>query len=252
LELSEQTSNPLPESKSKPEPGSDSSLNSFTKYYDFHFASLDCVAFADKCKALGIKAFPTMALYRNGEQFDVFKGKKTMEGLSEYVEQALERIKPGSRPRGKIALPKPEAKEGKLVVLPSESGTEGSGGDKPAAVPETPSASKTKPEDKPRAPANPHGTSVPLSAESFLRLVTATQDPWFIKFYAPWCSHCQALAPAWHQMAKEMKDKLNIGEVNCELEKRLCKDARVNLSRPYTFSGVGNALNTRDYVVWET
>jgi protein disulfide-isomerase len=227
LEPPEQTSNPLWESKSKLDPDSDSSLNSFTKYYDFHFASLDCIAFADKCKALGIKAFPTLALYRNGEQFDVYKGKKTMEGLSEYVEQALERIKPGSRPRGKIAVPKPEAKEGQLVLLPGESAAEGSGSDKPA-VPETPSVSKTKADDKPRAPANPHGTTVPLSAESFLRLVTATQDPWFIKFYAPWCSHCQALAPAWHQMAKEMKDKLNIGEVNCELEKRLCKDARVN------------------------
>jgi protein disulfide-isomerase len=54
-----------------------------------------------------------------------------------------------------------------------------------------------------------------------------TQDPWFIKFYAPWCGHCQAMAPNWVQLGKEMKGKLNIGEVNCDVESRLCKDAHL-------------------------
>jgi len=36
---------------------------------------------------------------------------------------------------------------------------------------------------------------------------------WFIKFYAPWCSHCKAIAPVWENLATQMKDKLNIGEV---------------------------------------
>jgi protein disulfide-isomerase len=58
--------------------------------------------------------------------------------------------------------------------------------------------------------------------------VTASEEPWFIKFYAPWCHHCQALAPNWAQLGKEMHHTLNVGEVNCEIEQRLCKDARVN------------------------
>jgi protein disulfide-isomerase len=80
---------------------------------------------------------------------------------------------------------------------------------------------------KPSSNANPAGTSVPLTAESFQNLVTMSQDPWFIKFYAPWCHHCQAMAPNWAQLAKEMKGKLNIGEVNCDAESRLCKDVHL-------------------------
>jgi len=80
---------------------------------------------------------------------------------------------------------------------------------------------------KPSGPVNQQGASVPLTAEDFQRLVTLTQDPWFIKFYAPWCHHCKALAPTWEQLAKEMKGRLNIGEVNCDKEPRLCKDVRI-------------------------
>jgi protein disulfide-isomerase len=68
---------------------------------------------------------------------------------------------------------------------------------------------------------------VSLTAETFQTLVTMTQEPWFIKFYAPWCHHCQAMATNWQQLAKEMKGRLNVGEVNCDVEARLCKDVRL-------------------------
>ncbi|KAK6196833.1 hypothetical protein LQW54_011148 [Pestalotiopsis sp. IQ-011] len=80
---------------------------------------------------------------------------------------------------------------------------------------------------KPTTTPNKDGKSVSLTAESFQQLVTMSQDPWFIKFYAPWCHHCQAMGPAWQQLAKEMQGRLNIGEVNCDAESRLCKDVHV-------------------------
>lgn len=75
---------------------------------------------------------------------------------------------------------------------------------------------------------NPKGRSVPLSAEAFQYQVTTSGEPWLIKFYAPWCHHCQAMAPNWEQLAKEMEGRLNIGEVNCDKESRLCKDVNVH------------------------
>jgi len=32
----------------------------------------------------------------------------------------------------------------------------------------------------------------------------------FIKFYAPWCSHCRKLAPTWKALAEYHKDNVDI------------------------------------------
>ncbi|GAM37004.1 hypothetical protein TCE0_022r06548 [Talaromyces pinophilus] len=165
------TSDPLSSSSAK-SPDTQSSLNSFTGYYDFHFAEMNCLAYRDLCVQLDVKYFPTFSLYHDGELVEQYTGKKDMQGLSDFIEERLEQIRPGSRPAGGLKLPEP-------------------------------------------------------GADSVDKFVTRTRDPWFVKFYAPWCHHCQALAPPWLTMAKEMKGKLNVGEVNCDIEKRLCKDAGV-------------------------
>ena len=63
--------------------------------------------------------------------------------------------------------------------------------------------------------SNPQGISIHLDGN---QLEAAKQSglPWFIKYYAPWCGHCQRLAPSWEQMAKELKRQVNVGEVNCD------------------------------------
>ena len=49
--------------------------------------------------------------------------------------------------------------------------------------------------------------------------------PWFIDFFAPWCSHCQRLAPVWDQFHENHQKDLNIGKVDCTSDSggRLCK-----------------------------
>ncbi|KAG8531762.1 uncharacterized protein KY384_003398 [Bacidia gigantensis] len=240
---------------SKPVPGKKSdkdSMNSFTRYYDFHFASLDCIAYGDACAAHEVNAFPTFSVYKDGALLKKFDEHKDMEKLSSFVEGMLETIRPGSRPKDGVKVPEPgatssegqkletAAKPEKSSEKPTDKATEKDSekaktkevdtaeASAPTETQKAPSKVKGLPKKKkPSGPANPVGTSIALTQESFQKLVTNTQDPWFVKFYAPWCHHCQALAPSWLQMAKELQGKLNVGEVNCDQEVRLCKDVRV-------------------------
>lgn len=206
--------------------------STFEKYYDFRFGVLDCTLYADLCSEHDVASFPTTILFENGTRFEQVMGAKGMDVISEMVEKGLEKEKPGSRPktvdlpeRGAKESPKKSANTGKDTVKKDE---DDSLSDKPFGNDwKVKTAGELEKERKPKKPKdtpNPDGVSVSLTAESFQKLVTQTQEPWFIKFYAPWCPHCQAMGPTWQQLAKTMRGKLHVGEVNCDKESRLCKD----------------------------
>ncbi|GJP44650.1 hypothetical protein CLOM_g4016 [Closterium sp. NIES-68] len=46
----------------------------------------------------------------------------------------------------------------------------------------------------------------------------------FVKFFAPWCGHCQKVAPEYERVAGAVKDvpALAVGKVNCDEHKDLC------------------------------
>ncbi|KAG0649160.1 disulfide isomerase [Hyphodiscus hymeniophilus] len=237
------TSKPVPAGTSADT--ASTSMNTFQAYYNFHFGSLDCIAFGSSCSEHKVGSFPTFILYKNAEEIKRFEGAKDMKGLSDFVEDVLETIKPGSRPIGGPDLPAPKAtstkdfqapapeddaapakavKATELIPTVSKDTMETKTKTPINALKATPVQQKPK---KPTSTPNLLGTSVPFTAESFQHLVTMSQEPWFIKFYAPWCGHCQAMAPNWVQLGKEMKGKLNIGEVNCDEQSRLCKDVHL-------------------------
>lgn len=231
-------STPLAASSSDPgadSPDSSKSLNSFTRYYDFKFAKLDCVAFGTACADKEIHSFPTIMLFKDGKPVDKKIGAQDLKVMSKWIESTLETIKPGSRPQGGPKLPKvgahhvEGADQAPVAVGPAK---EDQVKDKDIATASTSTSTATATKSTVEATKiakdyNPAGKSIPLTAETFQRLVTTTHDPWFIKFYAPWCHHCQAMAPSWQAMARDVKGRLNVGEVNCDLEKRLCKDVHV-------------------------
>lgn len=199
-----------------------------------------------------MKSYPTLSLYKDSKFVKKYEGVKDMAGLSMFIEEVLESIRPGSRPKDGVKLPEVGAssdetgaaagttsrkdkqiadgkasrsKPSEVEVLAGDNATVAEDSTPPKSGRK--STKITNQSSKSTAIPNPAGTSVALSQESFQKLVTNTQDSWFVKFYAPWCHHCQMLAPNWLQMSKELQGKLNIGEVNCETEARLCKDVRV-------------------------
>ncbi|XP_062510842.1 thioredoxin domain-containing protein 5-like [Corticium candelabrum] len=66
-----------------------------------------------------------------------------------------------------------------------------------------------------------------LTAETFKASVSRRY--YFIKFYAPWCGHCQRLAPTWNKLAAHFQDDgvVNIGKVDCTIDKDLCAENNV-------------------------
>lgn len=198
-------------------------LNSFTPYYDFHFAKVDCVASADACAAKKVPSFPCIRLYKGGEIVKEYIGAQTLKFMSNWVEETLETIRPGSRPLDGPELPKVGAKSADPVAAntPAQTAT----GTIAAGSKST--LTGTSMESLSTEVPNLLGKSTPLDAEAFQRQVTTTRDPWFIKFYSPGCHHCRAMAANWQAMARQMQNQLNIGEVNCDLERRLCRDAKI-------------------------
>ncbi|CAD52646.1 thioredoxin-related protein, putative [Plasmodium reichenowi] len=64
--------------------------------------------------------------------------------------------------------------------------------------------------------------------ESLTQLSTGnTTGSWFIKFYAPWCSHCKAMSKTWAQLATELKGKINVAKIDVTLNSKTRKRFKI-------------------------
>jgi len=62
-----------------------------------------------------------------------------------------------------------------------------------------------------------------LSGRNFAK--RTANGSWLVKFYAPWCGHCQTMAPTWSQLATQ---EPGIAKVNCDDHPELCQSQNVD------------------------
>lgn len=106
----------------------------------------------------------------DGKELKRLVGPESLEQVSKWLEEVLETIKPGSRPKGGIKLPEVGAHE----ITDHATETIASAVPISSTIVAKVASSKDAP--------NPLGKSKSLTAETFQQHVTTTLDPWFIKF----------------------------------------------------------------------
>ncbi|XP_047349367.1 thioredoxin domain-containing protein 5 homolog [Vespa velutina] len=79
-------------------------------------------------------------------------------------------------------------------------------------------------EDNTPSPPEPVNGLSELTEESFHSHVEKGYH--FIKFYAPWCGHCQKLAPTWEELANSLRndDSVSISKVDCTSFRSICEE----------------------------
>ncbi|KAI8888561.1 thioredoxin-like protein [Backusella circina FSU 941] len=176
---------------------------------DFHFGTIDCITFGDLCAEHEIYAFPTVQLYKNGEKVESVTGSQEYEQFKDFVAERMKDIETNNN--------KEEEEEEKTQ----------------------PTGKPDEEQDAVYASVNPEGLSVDLDG-SRLNEIISSKQPWFIKFYSPSCPHCVALAPTWTKMASELRNQVNVAEVNCQAKPFVCEEHNIEYFPTLRMYGQGD------------
>ncbi|XP_072890485.1 protein disulfide-isomerase A6 [Hemitrygon akajei] len=98
---------------------------------------------------------------------------------------------------------------------------------------------------------------VELSPSNFNREVIQSDELWLVEFYAPWCGHCQSLAPEWKKAASALKGIVKVGGVDADKHQSLggqygvqgfptIKIFGLNKNKPDDYNGARSAQGITD------
>lgn len=66
-----------------------------------------------------------------------------------------------------------------------------------------------------------NGDVIEVSSESFNKIVSRSELPVVVDFWAPWCGPCKMMAPTFEKVANQLKQQAVFLKVNTENEQQL-------------------------------
>ena len=86
-----------------------------------------------------------------------------------------------------------------------------------------------------------------LTGSNFASKTSKSGDVWAVEFYAPWCGHCQQLAPVWASAAEEMKGMIKFGAMDCDVAENRGVCGKFNVESFPTIYAVQNGEPLKQY-----
>ncbi|KAI9245157.1 thioredoxin-like protein [Sporodiniella umbellata] len=183
-------------------------LDSLSTTNDFHFGEIDCTVQGDLCDEHGVLGYPELQLWKDGKKVEKYSEQRDYALLAEYIQKKTTQNSDTTQEESPVEESPVEKSPVEDSTIEEEFIEED--------IPSVFNHSNQKPLP------NPLGTSVDLDETKFKQTIAELDTAWFIKFYVPWCGHCQNLAPTWKQLGVELRNEVNVGEVNCEIHKSVC------------------------------
>lgn len=168
---------------------------------------VDCSVSGDLCDANNVKGYPSLFLYENGEFAAQFKKDRTMDKLNKWLDSILpegntttlaDDIKPPAAEAAKIVEANAPV-AGQVIDATSQMTPDSSEAPSSQLLPDD--AQETakllqvqKPQDvAKRSLPNPQGQVISAIAEQIDAIVMpdSGSGPAFVKYFAPWCGHCE-------------------------------------------------------------
>lgn len=72
-------------------------------------------------------------------------------------------------------------------------------------------------------------STITVNTNQFSSVISDTQKPVLVDFWAPWCGYCRRITPALEQIAQQWADKLVIAKVNVDEEPALAQQENIEV-----------------------
>ena len=87
-------------------------------------------------------------------------------------------------------------------------------------------------------------SAINLNAEAFRTALSQSDKPVLVEFWAPWCTYCRRIGPAYDKIAEQYADSLIVGKVNIDDEAALSRQEQIEVIPTLVLYQNGQAISS--------